>query len=52
MKNVVLDEVLKERIIESNIFTEKEQKKIKEDYLLYLKCYCIGILDREVSIGN
>lgn len=33
------------RIVESNIFNEKEIKTIKTDNLLYEKCYLLGILD-------
>ena len=49
MKDVVLDELFEKRVIESNIFSEEEQKEIKENYLLYRKCYFLGILDKEIS---
>lgn len=45
MKDVEVDVIFKERIVESNIFSKREQEKIKEDYLLYKKCYYLGILD-------
>ena len=34
MKDVVLEDVFKERIVKSNIFSIEEQKKINKDYLL------------------
>lgn len=52
MKNVILEEILKDRIVKSDIFTEKEQEKIKKDYLLFEKCYCLGVLDKESSNYN
>lgn len=52
MKNVVLDEIFKNRIVESNIFNNEEQKFIKENYLLYKKCYYLGILERGSSSGD
>ena len=42
---VDVDVIFKERIVESNIFSKREQEKIKEDYLLYKKCYYLGTLD-------
>ena len=45
MKDVEVDVIFKERIVESNIFSKREQEKIKEDYLLCKKCYYLGILD-------
>lgn len=45
MEDVKENVIFKERIVESNIFSKKEQEKIKEDYLLYKKCYFLGILD-------
>ena len=50
MKDVVSNETFKNRIFESNIFSSEEQEKIKEDYLLYKKCYYLGILDKEAFI--
>lgn len=52
MKDLILDEVFKNRIIESNIFSKKEQEKIKEEYLLFKKCYCLGIFDVESYTNN
>ena len=46
MKDVVLNEIFKSRITKSNIFSEEEQEKIKENYLLSEKCYCLGVLDK------
>ncbi|HJJ19147.1 MAG TPA: hypothetical protein OIM61_07900 [Clostridiaceae bacterium] len=45
MEDVEVDVIFKERIVESNIFSKREQEKIKEDYLLYKKCYYLGTLD-------
>lgn len=49
MKNIILDEVFKKRIIESSIFNKEEQKDVKENYLLCRKCYLLGILDKGIS---
>ena len=46
----VVDEIFKKRIIESNFFNRKEQEKIKEEDILYKKCYFLGILDKASSI--
>lgn len=51
-KDVVLNEVFKERIIKSNIFNKKEQETIEKNYLLFKKCYCLGILDKKISSDN
>lgn len=40
-----MEELFLKRIIESNIFNEKEIKTIKADNLLYEKCYLLGVLD-------
>ena len=44
-KDVVLDEIFMKRIIESNVFSKEEIVEIEKDYLLYGKCYCLGVLD-------
>lgn len=49
MKDVVLNEVFKKRIVESNIFNKEEQEDLKSNYLLYRKCYFLGILDKGAS---
>lgn len=52
MEDVVLNEIFKSRIIESNIFSREEQEKIKENYLLFKKCYCLGVLDKGSYISD
>lgn len=52
MNDVVVDEIFKDRIIKSNIFNEKEKKRMKKNYLLYKKCYLLGILDKAVTKFN
>lgn len=49
-KDEVKMKIFMERIIKSNIFSIEEQKRIKEDYLLYKKCYYLGILDKQSYI--
>lgn len=49
MNYVVVDEIFKRRIIESNCFNRREQEKIKEESNLYKKCYFLGILDKASS---
>lgn len=52
MKDVAVKEIFKSRIIASNIFSKEEQEKIEENYLLFEKCYCLGILDKDSSNYN
>ena len=51
-KDVEFTEIFKDRIITSNIFSKEEQERIEEDYLLFNKCYCLGILDKSNSKYN
>lgn len=44
-KDVVLDEVFKQRIEESKYFSEDEIKDINENIALFQKCYVLGMLD-------
>ncbi len=52
MKDVAEKEVFKSRIVASNIFSKEEKERIEENYLLFKKCYCLGILDQDSSNYN
>jgi hypothetical protein len=41
------DNIFLQRIVESKIFTEEQIKTIKNDYILYERCYLLGILDMQ-----
>ena len=46
------NEIFNERIVKSNLFNKEEKKEIQKNYLLYKKCYYLGIIDKEVSSSN
>lgn len=46
-KDVEFINIFRSRIVTSNIFSKEEQQRIEEDYLLFSKCYCLGILDKD-----
>lgn len=49
MEEYVVEEILKERIKNSNIFNDSEQDKILKDISLYAKIYLLGIMDSKIS---
>lgn len=51
-KDVEFMEIFRSRIVASNIFSKEEQKRIEEDYLLFNKCYCLGVLDKSMFKNN
>lgn len=51
-KNVVLDEVFKQRIQQSNYFSKEDIQEINKSIALFKKCYALGILDSIYSNEN
>lgn len=41
------DNIFLKRIKESKIFTEEEIEAIKNNYILYERCYFLGVLDAQ-----
>ena len=39
------ENIFLQRIVESKIFTEEQIEVIKNDYILYERCYLLGVLD-------
>lgn len=48
MEENVVEEIVKERIQNSNIFNDNEQDTILKDISLYAKIYLLGIIDSEM----
>lgn len=49
MEENVVEEIVKERIKNSNIFNDNEQDIILKDISLYAKIYMLGIVDSKVD---
>ena len=47
-EEIVLKEILRERISNSNIFSESEQKIILNSISLYIKVYLLAMIDNEM----
>ena len=41
------ENIFLKRIVESKIFTEEQIETIKNDYILYERCYLLGVLDMQ-----
>lgn len=41
------ENIFLKRIKESKIFTEEQIEAIKNDYILYERCYLLGVLDMQ-----
>ena len=41
------ENIFLQRIVESKIFTEEQIEAIKNDYILYERCYLLGVLDMQ-----
>lgn len=48
MNNKTIEEIVKERIKDSNIFNNNEQDTILKDISLYAKIYLLGIMDSKM----
>lgn len=48
MEENVVEEIVKERIKNSNIFNDSEQDTMLKDISLYAKIYLLGIIDNKM----